>query len=439
MEPARTEEPMKNYLVLCCSRAGAPARAISFYSAACALILAACNASNGPLFDEVEAPSDMMPDDGSNPVTEPPDEGEDMPPVDDGMPDPMDSMMSEDPPNDDLPLDGMNPVDDGSGGDDGGEEDPPDVENPPDEPPPEPEPTVPEIIQVFPEDGATGVDGETPIIITFSEPMNQAATEAAYQSEGIPSSGVAFTWNEDGTELTITPDEPLAYDSGPDPASVEALRYNFFISSSATDLEGDSLGVAAEFSFSVLRQIEGVFQAVQDRNLTGNWRSDGTYGGPNQNSNCARNTTTMCVGDATDNDGWRGFTTFDLNALPQTMTRLTGATLSFQVTSGDGTPFGNGNNALGQLMVDRASFDEIGVPAFTAPANDVVGPITQTGIGVGTVVSINVLSAVAEDAAAGAFAQFRLRFEKTTDNRLDADVIRSDWETHTLSVNYLIP
>lgn len=308
------------------------------------------------------------------------------------------------------------------------------------EEPPEPEPTGPTIIEVFPDNGATGVDGETPIVITFSEPMNQAATEAAYQSEGIPSAGVSFTWNEDGTELTITPDEPLAYDSGPDPESVEALRYSFFISSSAEDLEGESLGDTAEFSFSVLRQIEGVFPAVQDRDLTGNWRSDGTYGGPNANSNCSKEgTQNMCVGDATDNDGWRGFTTFDLTALPDSMTRLTAATLSFQVTSGDGTPFGNGNNNLGQLMVDRIAFDAIGVPAFTAPATDVVGPITAAAVAVGTVLSMDVLSAVAADAEAGDLTQFRLRFERSTDGRADADVIRSDWDTHALAVSYLIP
>jgi len=422
MERVRTEEPMKSYPV-----------AISLYSAACSLILAACGSNNGPLFEEVEAPTDMMmPDDGNPPDTEPP-------PGDDGMPDDAEDTSSE-PPNDEMPLDGETPVDEGDDEVDGEEDDPPDMEPPVEEPPPEPEPTGPTIIEVFPENGATGVDGETPIIITFSEPMNQAATEAAYQSEGIPSTGVSFAWNEDGTELTITPDEPLVYDSGPDPASVQALRYSFFISSSAEDLEGESLGDAAEFSFTVLREIEGIFSAVQDRDLTGNWRSDGTYGGPNANSNCSKDTTqNMCVGDATDNDGWRGFTTFDLSVLPESMARLTGATLSFQVTSGDGTPFGNGNNALGQLMVDRVSFDAIGVPAFTAPTTGVVGPITQPGVAVGSVLSLNVLSAVTADAEAGGLAQFRLRFERSTDNRLDADVIRSDWDTHTLAVNYLIP
>jgi hypothetical protein len=403
--------------------------AISFYSAACSLILAACNSSDVPLFEDVEAPTDMMVPDEGNPVMEPG-------PVDDGMPDDSEDMTSE-PPNAEMPLDGETPVDEG---DDDEDDEDPDMENPMEEPPPEPEPTGPTIIEVFPEHGATGVDGETPIVITFSEPMNQAATEAAYQSEAIPSAGVSFAWNEDGTELTITPDEPLAYASGPDPDSVEALRYSFFISSSAEDLEGESLGDTAEFSFTVLREIEGIFSAVQDRDLTGNWRSDGTYGGPNANSNCSKDATqNMCVGDATDNDGWRGFTTFDLSALPESMARLTGATLSFQVTSGDGTPFGNGNNALGQLMVDRVSFEEIGVPAFTAPATGVVGPITQPGIAVGSVLSMNVLSAVEADAEAGSLTQFRLRFERGTDGRGDADVIRSDWDSHTLAVNYLIP
>lgn len=430
---------MKSYPVVPhVSRACTRARARLFYSAAaCSLVVAACDASTGPLFDEVEAPSDVMmtPDDGDPPVMEMPnDDVEEMPPSDDGMPDD----MAPENPSDELPLDGETPVDDGDDGEDD-VEDPPDMEEPPVDPPLEPEPTVPAIIEVFPENGATGVDGETPIVITFSEPMDQAATEAAYQSEGIPSTGVTFSWNEDSTELTITPDAPLAYDSGPDPASVEARRYSFFISSSAVDLEGDGLGTTAEFSFSVLRQIEGTFMAVQDRALSGNWRSDGTYGGPNANSNCARNTTqNMCVGDATDNDRWQGFITFDLSALPVTMTRISDASLSLQITSGDGTPFGNGNQALGRLMVDHIAFDEIGVSAFTAQPLAVLGPIAQSG-NVGSVLSMNVLSAVALDAEAGAFTQFRLRFERGTDNNEDADVVRSDWDTQSLSLKYLIP
>ncbi len=404
---------------------------LSFYSTACSLVLAACGSSSGPLFKDVEGPSNLqMPSDGNPPVMQMPNDGEAMPP-DDGTPDDMTSEQ----PDDNLPLDGEDPVDDGE---DDGEADPMDMD-PPEDPPLDPEPTVPTIIEVFPEDGATGVDGETPIVITFSEPMNQAATEAAYQSEGIPSTGVSFSWNEGGTELTITPDEPLAYDSGPDPASVEARRHSFFISSSAEDLEGDSLASTAEFSFSVLRQIEGTFLAVQNRDLSGNWRSDGTYDGPNLTSNCARDSTqNMCVGDATDNDRWQGFITFDLGTLPATMTRISEATLGLQITSGDGTPFGNGNGSLGRLMVDHIAFEEIGVAAFTAPALATVGPIAETGA-VGSVLNMDVLSAVAIDAEARPLTQFRLRFERGTDNNQDADVVRSDWDTQTLAVKYLIP
>jgi hypothetical protein len=52
---------------------------------------------------------------------------------------------------------------------------------------------------------------------------------------------------------------------------------------------------------------------------------------------------------------------------------------------------------------------------------------------------MNVLPAVAIDAEERALTQFRLRFERGTDNNEDADVVRSDWDTQTLSVTYLIP
>ena len=52
------------------------------------------------------------------------------------------------------------------------------------------------------------------IVVTFSAPMDREQTEAAYQSEGVPSSDVTFTWNAESTQLTITPDAPLASRDG---------------------------------------------------------------------------------------------------------------------------------------------------------------------------------------------------------------------------------
>lgn len=405
---------------------------LSFYSTACCLVLAACSSSHDPLFEDVGAPQ-AEPDDMQTPGMEP--DVEDPPVVDDGIPEDMDDMAMQ-PPDNEMPLDGDTPIEDGSGDDgsddDDDDDDPPVVVDPPDEPAPEPEVT-PTIIDVFPDNGANGVDGETSIVIIFSVPMNQAATEAAYQSEGIPSSGVTFSWNDAGTELTVIPDEPLEYDSGPDPETVEARRYSYFVSSIAEDLEGNQLGKTAEFSFSVLRQIEVAFAAVQDRNLTGNWRSDGTYAGAN--AECARNTTNICVGDAGDNDRYQGFITFDLSTLPTTMSRISEASLNLQVTGGAGNPFGQ----LGRLMLDHTRFNQIGVGAFTGQPLGTVGPVPTQGAGVGTLLSLPVLDAVASDAESRALSQYRLRFEAATDNDENQDIFRSSWTTQRLNVKYLTP
>ena len=82
------------------------------------------------------------------------------------------------------------------------------------EPAPSPEPSGPVIVSVSPENGARGVENDTPIVLRFSEPMDRASTEAAYQSELVPSRSVVFAWSEDSTELAITPSTPLEYGVG---------------------------------------------------------------------------------------------------------------------------------------------------------------------------------------------------------------------------------
>jgi hypothetical protein len=290
------------------------------------------------------------------------------------------------------------------------------------------------VISVFPEDGATAVSNDTVIIIEFSEPTNPGLTERAYQSEGIPSSSVTFIWSEDNTVLTILPNDPLAYDSGPDPALVQARRLSFFLSSSAEDVDGNPLAGPQEFSFSLLRQIETTLFAVQDKDLTGSYRSNNTYG----TGDCGRNSVNMCVGDQREggnNRQYKGFITFDLESLPvDTMTALSSARLNLQITGTSGNPFGG----LGDLFLEHASFDIIGQTAFTAPAVANLGTIANAG-NQGTMLGADVLAAVELDTSQGFFSQYRFTFEDATDGDLNADAILSSWDTQTLDVTYLVP
>jgi hypothetical protein len=302
--------------------------------------------------------------------------------------------------------------------------------------PAQPEPPaaaeVPSILSVSPADGAIGVASDRAIVIEFSGPMDREATEAAYQSENVPSDSVSFIWNDASTELTVVPDEPLAYARGSDPAEVQARRVSFFVSASAADVEGRRLAQPYEFSFSLLRQIEFTLFAVQDRDLSGSFRSDDSYG----TGACARGQINMCVGDTRvvgQNEQYRGFISFDLAPLPEGLVDLS-AVLSLEITDLSGNPFAG----LGALLLEHASFDAIDLDAFSASGLDEVARIAVNGRAAG-VVSADVSSAFLADRGQRDVNQYRLRFETATDRDLTSDMLLSTWDTQTIDVSYLLP
>lgn len=292
-------------------------------------------------------------------------------------------------------------------------------------------PDSPRVVAVSPEDGARGVSSDVSIVVTFDVPMNQEQTQAAYQSEGIPSAGVTFSWNEEGTQLTITPNDPLDYPTGTDPEAVESRPLSFFLSTSASDRDGQRLAAPAEFSFALLRQINVTLPAQQNRDLTGTWRSNDTYG----QGDCARNQVTICVGDTgTAGDQYKGFMSFDLAELPSSMARLADARLNFQITLRPGNPF----NGLGALFLDHAAFEAIGPEAFQADPLAPLGEIATSGAA-GVVVQVDVREALAQDIGARDLSQFRLEFEQITDDDGNPDQLISAWDTQSIDVSYLIP
>lgn len=68
------------------------------------------------------------------------------------------------------------------------------------------------LLSVVPQGGATGVDPNAPVVMEFSHPMMQGMEEYADVHEGdvdgplVPGS---WSWNDDLTTLTFTPDMPL--------------------------------------------------------------------------------------------------------------------------------------------------------------------------------------------------------------------------------------
>src|SRR5687768_10929904 len=176
-----------------------------------------------------------------------------------------------------------------------------------------PDTSAPTIVSIVPADAAIGVEKDENIVITFSEPMARADTQAAYQSasSGITAAQVTFSWDATGTVLTIDPNASLLYQSGTDPATATAREYSFSITTTATDLPGNALAEQSDTTFHTRRRIT---QALDKKGGTTAHSLTGYYW-PN-----ASLTGWMRVGDYDEGTAlvvpMRGFVTMDLSSLP---------------------------------------------------------------------------------------------------------------------------
>lgn len=298
----------------------------------------------------------------------------------------------------------------------------------------------PRVIASRPAMGERGVLRDASIQLTFSEPMDADATEAAYRSSDLPASSVEFSWSSDRRLLVITPREPLVYASSgaaagpgpaPGPGMVTARTYSLSLSADAHDAAGLPLEPFA-LSFSTAREIALTLPAKPEPTLTGKYRSDETDGV----GECATAQQTVCagVGATAGNPSYRGFLTFDLGMLPPDRLGLSRAELSLTISVVYGTPFAT----LGALLLESVRFDTIGLEAFDAAARapaasfDISGALDESA-------SLDVLAAVQADVAEGKRSQFRLRFAESTIDDAGPDLFAANLPTLQLRVAYLKP
>jgi hypothetical protein len=259
--------------------------------------------------------------------------------------------------------------------------------------------------------------------------MNRASVEAAYGSSDLPASEVSFTWSAADTVLHIRPYSALRSSSGSDPADVPAVRYALGIGAGAQDAQGHALQ-PKQLSFSIARSITRVLHVVENRDLTGNWRSDSVYG----LADCERIDTTVCMGDSPAGDAvYHGFMTFDLSSVPAQLIEVSAAQLSWTATTIYGSPF-----ALGTLEVDHVVFDALGDAAFAAQAlpehESLTGPVPA-----GSVLTVDERAAVRADWGVRARSQYRLAFATGTDGDGMPDQLVSDWSSAQLALTYWLP
>jgi hypothetical protein len=288
-----------------------------------------------------------------------------------------------------------------------------------------------QVVGSIPEDGAAGVLSDSALAISFSVPMNTASVEAAYASSELPAAQVAFSWSDADTVLHIQPRSPMQVATGSDPQAVPPASYTIELSGRAQDKQGNSL-LARQITFSVIRSITQTLGAVLNRDLTGNWRSDSSYG----LAYCERSDTTICMGDspATGEPAYKGLVSFDLRGLPPNLRSITAAELSATVSSVYGTPFAD----LGELQLEHVSFTSIGDPAFSSAALSGSQVMSSAAVA-GTRMSASVLADVQADWGVRDYSQYRMVFSTSGNTDGAPDLLVCDWNGARLSLTYSLP
>jgi Bacterial Ig-like domain len=312
--------------------------------------------------------------------------------------------------------------------------------------------TPPTVVSVDPPNDTTGVTKDKAITVVFSEPMNQVATQAAYQSADLPSVSVTLSWNTDGKILTIKPNASLEYKAVPSLRN-SAKLYSFTVTSTATDLAGNKLAVLNS-KFSTLKQVTTVI--ASENSLTGSISGGST----------ALNCPSICAGDTVENVGLRGFITFNLSILPSSLSvqDILGANLHFTYEGTEGSiscEFGVGydqNRNMNSFYIENVSFDSIENSIYDLQSNNIVYiykdnlrfcKARPSGLTFPKDIidnKIDTFEAVKNDwenrKARKDLSQYRFRFAEQTNTNGKADYanfVRYGFNAPRLEVTYLMP
>lgn len=206
--------------------------------------------------------------------------------------------------------------------------------------------TPPSVISIDPPDGAKGVKFDSTIVITFSEKMDQVATQNAFlPTERLTTYEFDFSWNAEGTVLTIDPKGDLIYARGADVNTLQARTYGFTLEAAAKDSAGNALESVSS-SFATLRRVQTRLPAIPALMGTGYSNNVSVDAGfP------AR------VGDSgvsgSQDVAARAFFTFDLSSIPNSVkdVDIDFAEVVIHKMSVSGNPY-----ALGSINLDHVNF-----------------------------------------------------------------------------------
>jgi hypothetical protein len=287
-----------------------------------------------------------------------------------------------------------------------------------------PDTTAPTLVSFLPEP-SDGNPRNTSIQFTFSEPMNRLSVEQAF-SIIIPQS-VAISpavWNSEGTTVVFSPTNGFPYGS----------RVDWRLSADAKDLEGNTLSTGATNTFFVIR--ESTVTLMPE-----------SYSTRLVSTTAPAQTTPWAIGDTLTNQPYHGFVTFNLFPLRRDFGSNINIT-SAQLIWPNSNPSPSTFDSLGRFLVEPLYFETsqstdnsylYSRPALGSPValrhQDLIiqagnHHIPVTGL---------LIDAWNERSSRTETAQFRLKFEATTDHDNTPDTFQIDPSGMLLSVTCEYP
>lgn len=257
-----------------------------------------------------------------------------------------------------------------------------------------PDTTRPTLVSSTPAAAEKGVARSATISLEFSEPMDKAATQAAFDITAPASANMGtFSWSADGKTMTFTPSAPFDY------GTIVAWR----LSTAARDLAGNTMQPSVIRGFQIINEGVAVLDSVMG--------IDGyvTNGGTSYTSSGY-----ILFGDSAQNIAYRGFLSFDLSSLPASLTTIKSALVYVYLASVSGAPVTalGGGPRIEHVNVG-ASLDAMDYDTANIAGPGEYGALPSTTTTNWKLTSV-MLGAVKADwqnrASLGNRTQFRLRF-----------------------------
>ncbi len=297
-----------------------------------------------------------------------------------------------------------------------------------------PDTTRPTVVSFYPDAGQLGLPYTPLMRVTFSEPMDKAATQAALQVSSPNGVTGSYSWDVSGRTVTFTPTPP----QGGFPHST---NFAWQVGTGARDLAGNTLMTTQQYTFRVRRQVTTTMTSLA---------ADGYLRETGVTRTAYPSFAYTYVGDNFSNDAFKTFFYFDFavsGGIPTNVLGIVTAQLELDIYARVGDPRGS----LGTLVAESLPWaSPFGASQWSSAAIQVPscgffclnGYFLDDSVGRKTTYVTNHVT----QALPARRIMFRLQYTKDEDNQSDSDYVAiraSEYTTASqrpqLQVTYEVP